>query len=402
MLRSLVWLALGTFAIGTEGFMIAGLLPRLSADLGVTVAAAGQLVTVFALVYALGSPLLAVLTAGLERKRLLLWSIGGFGVANLAAAAAPSFAMLMAARILLALSAGQFSPTASGFAGTSVAPHMRGRALAVVVGGVSVAVALGAPLGAWVGTVLNWRATFLGVAGLSALAFLGIAWRLPRQASQGAVGVRDRLRVIATQGVGRTLLVTVLWSTGGFAIYTYVAVLLHTVAGWEGPLVSLALLSFGIGAVIGTFGGGNLVDRFGSTRILLGALIALTLIALNLSVIGFVTSGIVGGVLILATLAVWGVIGWGFFPAQQVRLIGLAPELAPILLSLNQSAMYLGIAGGAVVGALTLRLGSAADVGWVGALFEGSALAVLVWGLLLKHAPAGSAAPSERHAVEMG
>ena len=190
--------------------MIAGLLPGLAGDLGVQVTTAGQLVTVFALFYAFGSPLLAVITVGVERKRLLTWSIAGFLLANLIAASATSFIMLMGARVLLGLMAGLFTPSALGFAAAFAAPEKRGRALAIVVGGISTAMALGAPLGTWVGTLLGWRATFLGVACLAAIALLGIAWRLPRQAAHGGATLHQRLRVIATPGVARALLVTML------------------------------------------------------------------------------------------------------------------------------------------------------------------------------------------------
>src|SRR4051812_49357881 len=145
-LTSLVWLTLGAFAIGTEGFMIAGLLPALARDLDVGLAAAGHLVTAFSLIYSIGAPVLSVLTAGLERRRLLMVAMAGFTLANLLAALAPDYAWLLAARLLLALSAASFMPTAGGYAATLGGLDGRGRALSRVTAGLTFALIAGVPL----------------------------------------------------------------------------------------------------------------------------------------------------------------------------------------------------------------------------------------------------------------
>src|SRR4030095_4360649 len=165
-LNSLVWLALGAFAIGTEGFMIAGLLPVLARDLKVGLAAAGHLVTAFSLTYAIGAPVMAVLTAGLERRRVVTVAMGGFAVANLLAALAPGYFGLLGARLLLALSAASFMPAARGYAATLSGPERRGRALSIVTNGLTLAIIAGVPLGVLVGDRFGWRAPFVGVAGL--------------------------------------------------------------------------------------------------------------------------------------------------------------------------------------------------------------------------------------------
>src|ERR1700753_3858701 len=147
-LTCLVWLTLGTFAIGTEGFMIAGLLPALARDLNVGLPAAGHLVTAFSITYAIGAPVMAVLTAGWERRRLLAIAMGGFTLANLLAALAPGYFELLAARLLLALSAATFMPAASGYAAALGGPERRGRALSMVTNGLTLAIIAGGPLGA--------------------------------------------------------------------------------------------------------------------------------------------------------------------------------------------------------------------------------------------------------------
>jgi predicted MFS family arabinose efflux permease len=188
-----MWLTLGAFAIGTEGFMIAGLLPALARDLNVGLPAAGHLVTAFSLAYAIGAPIMAVLTAGLERRCLLAVAMGGFALGNLLAALAPGYAGLLATRLLLALSAASFMPAASGYAAALGGPERRGRALSTVTNGLTLAIIAGVPLGVLVGQGFGWRATFLGVAGLGALSLLGILTRLPRQPPGVTAGLGERL-----------------------------------------------------------------------------------------------------------------------------------------------------------------------------------------------------------------
>lgn len=174
-LTSLIWLTLGAFAIGTEGFMIAGLLPALARDLNVGVPAAGHLVTAFSLAYAIGAPVMAVLTAGLERRRLLAVAMGGFALANLLASLTPGYAGLLGARLLLALSAASFMPAAGGYAATLGGPERCGRALSAITTGLTLAIIAGVPLGVLVGQGFGWRATFFGVAGLAGFSLLGFS-----------------------------------------------------------------------------------------------------------------------------------------------------------------------------------------------------------------------------------
>ena len=218
-------LALGMFAIGTESFMIAGLLPGIAADLGVGEASAGQLVTAFALTYALGGPLLAIATASLPRRALLVAGMAAFALGTVLAWASASYAGLMAARILLALTAGLYAPAAMALAGTLAVPAQRGRALATVSGGMTVAIVLGVPLGTLLGNALGWRATFGAVALLSLAATAGLALGLPRSLGAGTAppGLRARIDAARLPGVVPTLLVTLAWGTGTYATLTYLA-----------------------------------------------------------------------------------------------------------------------------------------------------------------------------------
>ena len=151
-LAPLYWLALGTFAVGTESFMIAGLLPEMAADLHTSIVATGQLVTVFALDYALSSPILTALTGAFHRRTLMMLSLSVFTLANIIASVAPNYWELMAARILLATAAGLYVPGANALAGAVAGPERRGTALAIVNGGISIAVAFGYRLAHWSAT----------------------------------------------------------------------------------------------------------------------------------------------------------------------------------------------------------------------------------------------------------
>ncbi|PWB61091.1 MAG: MFS transporter, partial [Bradyrhizobiaceae bacterium] len=165
---TLFWLALGAFCIGTEMFVIAPLLPAMAADLDVSVATAGQLVTVAALTYAIGSPVLATLTGSRERKSLLVATLLAFALTAALAALVRSFAELVAAKVLLALAAGLFMPSANSVGALLVAPERRARAIAAITGGLTVAVAFGVPLGAWIGSFSSWRTAYalVGASGL--------------------------------------------------------------------------------------------------------------------------------------------------------------------------------------------------------------------------------------------
>jgi predicted MFS family arabinose efflux permease len=372
-LTCLLWLTLGAFALGTEGFMIAGLLPALARDLNVGVPAAGHLVTAFSLAYAIGAPVMAVLTAGLERRRLLAFAMGGFTLANLLAAVAPSYAGLMAARLLLALSAASFMPAASGYAAALGGPERRGRALSMVMNGLTLAIIAGVPLGVLVGERFGWRATFLGVAGLAALSLLGILAGLPRQAAGVTASLGERVALCKRHDILAVLVPTVLIIAGTFSLYTYLGIFLADRAGLGQQGLALVLLGFGLSSAVGTRIGGIAADRWGARpTVILGC--GLVLLAyLSLSLASAVGSPPAMPIL-LPPILLWGFASWGAITAQQARLVALAPALAQVSLSLNSSAIYLGSATGAAAGALVIAYGTVGRLGLVAAGFSLAAL----------------------------
>jgi len=263
-LTCLTWLTLGAFAIGTEGFMIAGLLPALAHDLNVGLLAAGNLVTAFSLVYAIGAPVMAAVTAGLERRRVLALAMDSFALANLLAALAPNYASLLAARLLLALSAASFTPAATGYAAALGGPKQHGRAMSMVTNGLTFAIVVGAPFGALLGRGSEWRATFLTVAGLAAISLFGILVMLPRQSAGTTVGFGERLALAKRRNMLAILATTVLAVAATFTIYTYLGVFLARGADVGQRGLALVLLGFGLTGVVGARLGGSAADRWGA------------------------------------------------------------------------------------------------------------------------------------------
>ncbi|HEY4923055.1 MAG TPA: MFS transporter [Roseiarcus sp.] len=369
-------LVLGAFAIGTETFMITGVLPNIATDLRVSPAAAGGLVTIFALTYAFGSPLVAIASAGMERKRLLTLAMGAFAIANVAAAFAPNFGWLLAARVLLSVAAGAFMPAAVAFATAMHEPARRGRAVAFVYAGMTLAMVVGVPIGTLIAAAANWRATFFGVAALAAIATLGVVAILPRLAGLGAIGLRDRLAVARRPDVLKLLALTTLTLSGAFAANTYLGVFLGTTLGVAGNWLAATLMVFGIVGFTGNLLGGYVADHWNRERAI-AAILAILIVGFALLSVGAALGGAAGVATIVAAMTIWGLFGWAFPVTQQARLVSLDPALAPVTLSLNTSALYLGAAAGSALGGWAIGQWSVGCIGWIAALCELAAQAFL-------------------------
>src|SRR5437867_891595 len=268
-------LTAGAFGIGTTEFVIMGLLLQVSADLHVSITAAGLLISGYALGVAAGAPLLTLATRSLPRKTVLLALMVIFTLGNLACAVAPSYAWLMAARVVTALAHGTCFGIGSVVATGLVPAHRRASAIAIMFTGLTAATLLGVPAGAWLGLHFGWRATFWAVALIGALAFAAIALLVPPVRSDGpAPALRAELAVLARPGVLRGLAMTVLGYAGVFTVVTYIQPLLTRVAGMSEAAVSPTLLVFGGGFAIGNLLGGRLADRAALPAVL-GTLAAL-------------------------------------------------------------------------------------------------------------------------------
>lgn len=375
--KRLVWLAVGSFAMSTVGFVFSSLLPAIARDAHISVPHAGYLITAFSLSYAVGAPVLSALAGAIDRRRLLAVTMLFFVVGNVGAALSSSFETLLAAQILMGMAAGLFAATAQATAVALAGPDHRARAIAVVVGGTTFAVALGAPAGSLIAELWGWRGAFLSVA-LLGLACAAVLWlRLPYGVRGTTLTLRERLTAIGRPGILPSLLVTLLYLTGGFTIISYLAPLAIEGAGLPGLAMPAMLLAFGVGAVIGNMASGYVADRIGATRMVVLSLLMSSAICIVLALVLKLFPHDVSGPLLIALMVPWGIVGWAFPPAQASRIVGYAPDLAHLTLSLNASALYLGIALGTVVGGRILEYATPSDLGLVAAAFPLAALMML-------------------------
>ena len=389
--RRLIVLAAGMFAIGTDSFVVAGILPQVAQSLGVSIGVAGQMVTLYALSYALLSPVIAATLAHWPRKRLLLAGMAVFVLGNLITALAPTIEWVLASRLLAGLGAAMFSPTATAAGASLVPPEKRAHALAIVIAGLTSATAFGSPMGTFIGGLGDWRGTMWFVTAVGLASGVAVYALLPHIPALPAVTLRQRLAPLKDSRVLLTLLTTLVAYSGLFAVYTYIGVTFDRVTGGKPDLLAGLLLLWGVAATVGNLGAGKLTDRYGSRAIIYGALAIATV---NFALLPWATAHLWSAAL---SIVVWGLCGWGLIVPQQHRLISLAPASAPLLLGLNSAALYVGVSAAGVIGAASISLFDRHHIGLVGAalLAAGLALARLADRLIRQEqAPAlGAAAP---------
>jgi predicted MFS family arabinose efflux permease len=382
----LVWLALGAFAIGAEGFVISTLLPGISADTGVTISQAGYLVLGYALAYAVSAPILTTFTGAAARRNVLVTAAIVFALGAVGAALANSYWALLATRVLMAAMAGLYAATAQATAVAMSEPHHRARAVATVVSGTTMAVALGAPIGGLIAGLLGWRGTYAFIALLGLIAAGAIFAMLPGDLRGEKRTLRERLAVLSLPGVVPALLTTMFAVAGPFTVFIYIAPLATKGAGLDLSWLPAVTLAFGIGAAIGNTLGGQLGDRIGATITATGSILLGTAALVLLTVVPHLPEAMRAPAFI-GLMVPWGIVGWAFLPAQFSRLVAMVGAAAPLVLALNGSALYLGTALGALTGAQVLEHATVADLGWVAAVYGVVALA------LISYRPATAAVP---------
>ncbi|MFF9069971.1 MFS transporter [Streptomyces sp. NPDC014891] len=383
--RAVALLALGSFAMGTDAYAMAGLLPDIGADLGVSVSLAGQSVTAFTLCYALAAPLFSAVLARWGTRTVLVTALVVFVLANAGTALTGSYAGLLGTRALAGAAAGLFTPAAATAAVALVPPERRGRALGLVLGGMSAGTVLGVPLGLLVAADAGWRAALWLITGLGAVALAGVGAGLPPVRGAAAPSLRSRFAALARPRVAVVVAVTFTQTVASLGLYTYLEPVLHRVAD-VGDAVPY-LWVWGIGGVCGSLLAGTLVDRTGRPALLAVALLGTLAAALTL----LPWAGAVPG-LVLLPLLVWGAVGWAFVVPQQHRLLaGEAGEghAGAAAVGLNSSATYLGGAVGSALGGLALAHGL--DARWLPLPAAGVALAGVLFHLIAVRVPAGPA-----------
>lgn len=349
---SLLALAVAAFGIGTTEFVVMGLLPDVARDLGVTIPAAGLLVTGYALGVVIGAPVMAILTAALPRKATLVGLMALFIGGNVLCALAPSYGLLMGARIVTAFCHAAFFGIGSVVAADLVPRQKRAQAIALMFAGLTIANVLGVPAGTAFGQWLGWRATFWAVAGIGIAALCALILLVPGRLPMAHGGILKEFRVLGNGQVMLAMLISVLCSASLFCVFTYISPLLSEVTGLSAPAITGALLLFGVGLTAGNMLGGRLADWK-----LMPSLIG-TILVLLVVLLAFVP-GARAPVPALALLLIWGVLAFALVPLLQLRVVDTAASAPNLASTLNQGAFNLGNAMGAWIGAVAITHGIA-------------------------------------------
>ncbi|GAA0501485.1 MULTISPECIES: MFS transporter [Pigmentiphaga] len=380
---SLLALAAGAFGIGTTEFIIMGLLTQVSTDLGISLPTAGTLISGYAIGVAVGAPVLTLLTRTWPRKRLLLSLMLIFIAGNVAAAAAPGYGWLMAARMLTSLTHGTFFGVGAVVATGLVPPHKRASAIALMFSGLTLATLLGVPAGAWIGQHFGWRSAFAAVAMVGVAAYVILAWFVPRDQGRPQLApLGQELAVLGRIQVWAGLGITVFGFAGVFALYTYIEPLLKQVTAMSDNLVAVTLLLFGAGLAAGNLLGGRMADRGVMQALLLTTAALMAALALGPWAFG-------QPLVAMAYTIVLGTVAFATVAPMQMRVLQQAgPAGATLVSSLNIAAFNLGNALGAWVGGLALSGLGLVSVGWAGAALTGVGLLLALWSARMSPASA--------------
>jgi predicted MFS family arabinose efflux permease len=361
------WLTL--FVVGTDLFIVSPLLPLIARDFNLSAASAGLCATVFAVTYMFSAPALGMVADRFGRRRTLTVCAAGFAVANLLIVTADSFALLLALRILAGITASGVTPLIYAGVGEAAAPERRATWMAFAVSGLLLSLSLGAPIGSLIGAAWGWRAPFVVLAGLSLLLVLGnrLVWPPDERGRSQARADQSRL---ALGTVSRRLAPTVLWATALYGVYTYLGVGL-TEAGLSPTQIARAIAFYGLAALAGTLLGGRAADRIGVRETMIASLIGL---AVCLAVLGPALRSELATDIVLMLASITAQL---FFPAQQSGLVRDFPTRRATVLALNNSALFLGISLGSLIGGEAVEhSGFAADAA-IGAGIACAALAVV-------------------------
>ncbi len=373
----LVWLALGAFAGSVESSLIVIVMPDVAREVGVSLPEAGWLIFVYSICYGIGTPILATVLGGVDRRTVVAGGELLFGTMALLFGLLPGYLLLLSARTLMASGAGLFTSTAQATAVALAAPGKRGSAISTVVMGGSIAIAVGAPLAALVANMLGWRVAYVGVGLIGILAAVTMWLRLPGDIHGDRRTLRERLSVLRVRGIPMTLLTSGLAVMGVFVFFNFLATVATDLVGIDKSLMPVVMVAFGIGAIFGNHFAGRLADSYGAKQttlvllgvsiVLLAALPMLVLLPHWLRVAAF-----------FPFMSIYGAVTWGFMPPQLHRLASLSPKSVQLSAALNLTSMNIGGALSAVIGGLVLQHLGLAWLGPVGALALVGAL-VVAW-----------------------
>ncbi|WP_406162862.1 MFS transporter [Streptomyces sp. NBC_01005] len=365
---ALLALAIGAFGIGTTEFVIMGVLPQVAGDFGVTIPAAGWLVSGYALGVVFGAPLLTVLGTKVSRKKMLMSLMTLFVIGNTLSAFAPSFGVMLIGRIVASLAHGAFFGIGSVVAADLVAPEKKASAISLMFMGLTVANIVGVPGGTYIGQAAGWRVTFVVVAALGVIGFLGVAKLVPEAGRPDSVTVRSEFAAFRNVQVWLAMAMTVLGYGGVFAAITYITPMMTEVAGYTEGAVTWLLVLFGLGMFLGNLLGGKFADRR-LMPMLLTTLAALTAVLL------LFTATAHNKVLAAITLSLIGALGFATVPPLQKWVLDQASAAPTLASAANIGAFNLGNALAAWLGGFVIAAGLGyTSPNWVGAILSGTAL----------------------------
>ncbi|MFD2681970.1 MFS transporter [Bacillus seohaeanensis] len=357
-------LTIVSFVVGMIELIIGGILDLVATDLGVSVGQAGLLITIFSVTFAISAPILSVLTAKIERKRLTLVTLFVFLFGNIVAVFSPTYSILFLSRMISAASSSLLIVLCVVMAANIVEPKYRGRAIGIVNMGVSGSLVLGIPIGLMLGNTFGWRAPFIFISGLTVLSITGIYFFMGRVASTSQeVALKKQLAALKNRKILFAQLTTVILLAGHTTLYAYLTPFVKTTMGLEGTWVSAIYFIFGLAALSGGVVGGTLADWLGPKPTILATI---TIFGFAIFSIPYTTFALPA---FLIVLAIWGMMSWAVTPPMQSYLMKTSPETSDIQISLNNSAVHLGIAFGSFVGGIVTELASVEQNATVGGLF---------------------------------
>ncbi|HEY8338200.1 MAG TPA: MFS transporter [Tardiphaga sp.] len=349
--RPILALAAASFGIGTTEFVIMGLLPDVAGDFGVSIPQAGYLVSGYAMGVVIGAPIVAIATAGLPRKTALLALMAVFIIGNLGCALAPTYGLLMAARVVTAFAHGAFFGIGAVVASNLVPSEQRAQAVSLMFAGLTLANVLGVPFGTALGQLAGWRAAFWAVVAIGLVAGLAIARYVPSGLPGTRGGLTREFRTLGRWPVLLPMLISTLASVSMFSLFTYITPLLEDVTGLTPHGVTGALLAIGVGLTVGNFFGGRFADR-NLLRTVLGGFAGLIAVLTLLSLVSHAM------IPTLALLVLWGGLAFALVSPLQIWVVDAATDAPNLASTLNQGAFNLGNAVGAWLGGVALTAGA--------------------------------------------
>ncbi len=346
-MKKILLLVIGMFALGLDAFVISGLLPFISQDLHISISSAAQAVTAFTLCYALSAPIFATLLSSKEIKNILLLALLIFTCGNILSAMSTSFALLILSRCVAGVGAGIYSPLAVASAAALVKPEQKGSALSLALGGMSMGVVLGVPLGLFITTKISWQGTLWLIVALGVIGMIAIQFKFPKIKAPTPPTLLERISILKNHNVAVIVGISFLTAIASLGLYTFISLIVTNLHASHS--LTEYFWVWGVGGMIGSFAIGKIIDKTRAPRIvMIFILILLTFalfaipITIDIPIISFIP------------FLLWGIMGWASQTPQQHALINVEPRHAATAVALNSSINYLGGAVGAILGGILL------------------------------------------------